>query len=171
MPSSWVGLGLVLAAGAALMAAQPGVQAVAVLALALLCHRAFRRSSLAPLGNPGFAVLLLLLATSALGIATGMWGAWGAAGLAVVIAVVHVGSYAARVVGLSMRLQAVVDSLEDVELLALLPPDAAAEAGRWMAGAGGDAGRLAVAVPLAALHVALGRCDARVRDRRALLLG
>lgn len=171
MPSSWVCLGVALAAGAALMAAQAGVQAVAVLVLAVLGRRAFRRPSLAPFRNPGFAAMLLLAATLALGVATGMWGARGAAGLAVVIAVVHVGSYAARVVGLSMRLQAVVDSLEDVELLALLPPDAAADARRWMTGAGGDAGRLAVVVPLAALHVALGRCDARLRGRRALPLG
>jgi hypothetical protein len=171
MPSLWVCLGLALAVGAALMAAQPGIQALAVLALALLCQRAFRRRALVPLGHSGFAALLLLAASSALGVATGIWDARGAAGLAVVIAVVQAGGYAARVVGLSARLQAVVDSLEDVELLALLPADAAAEAQRWMAGAGCDAGRLALAVRLAALHVAQRRCDAHVHGRRALLQG
>lgn len=172
MPSRWVCLGLALAVGAALMAAQPGIQALAVLALALLCQRAFRRRALVPLGHCGFAALLLLLAaSSALGVAMGMWEARGAAGLAVVIAVVQAGGYAARIVGLSVRLQAVVDSLEDVELLAVLPADAAAEAQRWMAGAGCDAGRLALAVRLAALHVAQRRCDAHVYGRRALLQG
>lgn len=171
MPSSWICLGLASAAGAVLMAAQPGVQALAVLALALLCHRAFRRRALVPLRHSGFAALLLLASSSALGVATGMWDARGAPRLAVVIAVVQAGGYAARVVGLSARLQAVVDSLKDVELLALLPADAAEEAQRWMAGAGCDAGRLALAVRLAALHVAQRRCDAHVYGRRALLQG
>lgn len=171
MPSSWMCLGLVMAVGAAFMAVQPGMQALAVLALAVLCHRAFRQPALVPLRRPGFAAMLLLAASSALGVVAGLWVARGLAELGGVIAVVQAAGYAACVSGFSVRLQAVVDSLEDAELLAVLPAEAAAEARRWMAGDERDAGRLAVVVPLAALHVAQRRCDVRVRGGRALLQG
>ncbi len=115
--------------------------------------------------------MVLLAASMPFGASLGEWGADTPVWLAISTAVAQTGGYAVRIVRLSLRLQEAVDSVDDAEIMVLLPPGALPEARRWIVGDECDVGKLTLVVPLAALHVALGRCGVGIRRERALVAG
>ncbi|MCL7713577.1 hypothetical protein [Stenotrophomonas mori] len=160
MPSGAACMAMLVAIGCGLFAVQDGMRALAILTLAVLCHVVAGGSALVPVRRAGLLLMLLLSVSVLLDAAPGAAGEDLAVWTALLIGTLQMLGYARRVMQLSCQLQAVVDSVEDAELMALLPPDVVPDAQRWIAGDQRVAGRLALLVPLAALHLALGRCGA-----------
>lgn len=147
----WAVLGVLLAATA--LTELPATAAAALVASAVVVHWS-QRGRIHWLGwrLPGMAVLAALL-----------WGPevlsqWFEHGLAVVLmslASLSIGVHVWQSRQLARQLQGAADSLDDAQLLALLPADAAQMAQQWRAGDDRHAPELAVVMHLAVMHAAL----------------
>lgn len=153
LPPGWVWalLGLLLAA--TWLTELPATAAAALVASAVVVHWAQRgRTHWLGWRLPGLAVLAALL-----------WGPevlsqWFEHGLAVVLmslASLSIGVHVWQSRQVARQLQVAADALDDAQLLALLPPDAAQLAQRWRAGDERHAPELAVVMHLAVMHAAL----------------
>jgi len=158
LPSVWVRLGLVAILVGVLAMDGPGMRAAAIVLVALLCHLAIGRPGMVPFKRCGCVAMLLLALWMPFSGTLGPMDADILAWLAVAIAAALLLGCVGRVLWLSRELKRAVVAFEDAELLALLPAEMAPQARRWIEGDDGEAGALAVILPLAALHLALGRC-------------
>ncbi|OBU67435.1 hypothetical protein A9K58_09645 [Stenotrophomonas maltophilia] len=153
LPPRWVCAVLVLLLAATGLTELPATAAVALVASAVVVHWP-RRGRLHWLGwrLPALAVLAALL-----------WGPdvlaqWFEHGLALALmslASLSMGAHVWQSRQLARQLQGAAEALDDTQLLALLPADAARLARQWQAGDDRHAPELAVVMHLAVMHAAL----------------
>lgn len=115
------------------------------------------------------AVLLLLLQSPWSGIAAA--GVERVAVVAMALGLAQLLVHTTRVLRFSRALQLQVDGLDDASILALLPPEAAEDARRWLGGDDRKAAELSEVVSLSVLYAALQSPGARLRDVRRMLTG
>ncbi|HEX7989659.1 MAG TPA: hypothetical protein VF513_05810 [Stenotrophomonas sp.] len=114
-------------------------------------------------------VLLLVLQSSWSGLAAA--GVERAAVVAMALGLAQLLIHAARVMRFSRALQLQVDGLDDAAILALLPPEAAEEARRWLGGDDRRAAELSEVVTLSVLYAALQAPGTHRRHLRRILMG
>lgn len=153
LPPAWVWAALALLLAAAGLSELPAMAAVALVASAVVVHWPQRgRAPWLGWRLPALAVLAALL-----------WGPevlsqWFEHGLAFTLMSLASLSIAVHVWQSRQRareLQVAADALDEAQLLALLPADAAQLAQRWRAGDDRHAPELAVVMHLAVMHAAL----------------
>ena len=115
------------------------------------------------------AMLLLLLQSAWSGLAPD--GVERAAAVAMALGLAQLLIHTARVLRFARGLQLQVEGLDDAAILALLPPEAAEEAGRWLGGDDRQAAELSEVVSLSVLYAALQSSGAQRRDLRRILMG
>lgn len=115
------------------------------------------------------AVLLLLLQSPWSGLAAA--GVERVAAVAMAMGLAQLLVHTARVLRFSRALQLQVDALDDVAILALLPPEAAEDARRWQGGDDRKAAELSEVVSLTVLYAALQLPGTQRRDLRRILMG
>ncbi len=153
LPPGWVWTVLAVLLAATWLTELPATAAAALVASAVVVHWS-QRGRFHWLGwrLPGLAVLAALL-----------WGPevlsqWFEHGLAVVLmslASLSIGVHVWQSLQVARQLQGAADALDDTQLLALLPADAAELARKWRAGDDRYAPELAVVMHLAVMHAAL----------------
>jgi hypothetical protein len=114
-------------------------------------------------------VLLLVLQSPWSGLAAA--GVERAAVVAMALGLAQLLIHTARVMRFSRALQLQVDGLDDAAILALLPPEAAEEARRWLGGDDRRAVELSEVVSLSVLYAALQSPGVQRRDLRRILMG
>ena len=115
------------------------------------------------------AVLLLLLQSAWSGLAPA--GVERVAVVAMALGLAQLLLHTARVLRFSRALQLQVDGLDDAAILALLPPEAAEDARRWLGGDDCKAAELSEVVSLSVLYAALQSPGAKRRDLHRILMG
>lgn len=115
------------------------------------------------------AVLLLLLQSPWSGLAAA--GVERVAVVAMALGLAQLLVHTARVLRLARALQLQVDALDDAAILALLPPEAAEDARRWLGGDDRNAAELSEVVSLSVLYAALQSPGTQRRDLRRILMG
>lgn len=163
LPPGWVWAVLGVLLAATWLSELPATAAAALVASAVVVHWPQRgRTHWLGWRLPALAVMAALL-----------WGPevlsqWFEHGLAVALmslASLSIGVHVWQSRQLARQLQGAADSLDDAQLLALLPADAARMAQRWRAGDDRHAPELAVVMHLAVMHAALAP---RMRGRGLL---
>lgn len=153
LPPGWVWAALALLLASTGLTALPATAAAALVASAVVVHWP-RRTRIHWLGwrLPALAVL------AALPWAPEVLSQWFEHGLALTLmslASLSIGMHVWQSRQLARQLQDVADAMDDAQLLALLPADAAALARQWRAGDDRHAPELTVVMHLAVMHAAL----------------
>ncbi|WMJ68827.1 hypothetical protein [Stenotrophomonas sp. 24(2023)] len=161
LPPGWVWALLSLTLLAACLAALPAIAATALLASAVVVHWP-RRNQAQWMGWRVFGLAVLALAAWGPDVLA-LWFEHGLALVLMALAGTSVLAYVHQSRQMARQLQCAADAMDDGQLMALLPADAAQMARQWREGDDRHAPELAVVMHLAVMHAALApRCQRRM---------